>query len=572
MTEENDQTREFNLIDEAWIPVIDKEGSPREVSIREALLNAHEYRDLGGELATTRFAIARLLLAIIYRALDTERLENRWEEDPKEIWEELWHAETLPSEPIQQYLDQHAPRFNLTDATKPFMQVPNLETAKGEWRPVDLIMADVDVDRPLFTMRSQIETMTLPEAARWLVHANAYDYSGIKSGVIGDERVKNGKSYPMGVGWCGWLGGVLLTGTDLRETLLLNYLADRPEIDDKDVPIWEQPPLQPRERKTSEIGSVGPIALMTWPQRRFRLKFKDDVVDGVLVSNGDALDYTIQHQTELMSGWRFSQPQSQKAKSVRYMPQTWTPGRSLWRGLGTLLPYGDQAKLPEKITKRWNVTAAALPPANIKWLKDLVDDEILPPEYVVEVTTVGVEYGAQMASFAEVISDRLGFAAALADTAKYADLLQVAQAAVTNAEAAVRAVSGFARDLDKASGGSGDDVAEDPQANLYAHLDQVYRQWLQRITPGCDGLGLLSTWKEIVRRLAREEVDAMLQTVSPSAWTGRINSVTGRPVSVATALRTFEYQIRSALGDSPAHQDRRTETPSNQDRQEVAHD
>ena len=45
MTEENDQTREFNLIDEAWIPVIDKEGSPREVSIREALLNAHEYRD-----------------------------------------------------------------------------------------------------------------------------------------------------------------------------------------------------------------------------------------------------------------------------------------------------------------------------------------------------------------------------------------------------------------------------------------------------------------------------------------------------------------------------------------------
>ena len=75
-----------------------------------------------------------------------------------------------------------------------------------------------------------------------------------------------------------------------------------------------------------------------------------------------------------------------------------------------------------------------------------------------------------------------------------------------------------------------------------------------------------------MRRMAREEVNSMLQTVSPSAWTGRINSVTGHPVSVATALRTFEYQIRTALGDSPAHQDRRTETPSNQDRQEVAHD
>ena len=572
MTEENDQIGEFNLIDEAWIPVIDKEGSPREVSIREALLRAHEYRDLGGELATTRFAIARLLLAIVYRALDMDRLENRWEEDPRQVWRELWHADALPSGPIETYLNQHAARFDLTHAAAPFMQVPDLQTAKGAWKPVDLIMADVDVDRPLFTMRSQVETLTLPEAARWLVHANAYDYSGIKSGALGDDRAKGGRGYPMGVGWCGWLGGVLLTGRDLRETLLLNYIADRPDIDEADVPIWEQPPLQSRARKAREIGSVGPIALMTWPQRRFRFRFAGDKVDGVLVSNGDALDYTIQHKTELMSGWKFSENQTKKASSARYMPQTWTPGRSLWRGLGTLLPYGDQAKLPEKVAERWDVKTSALPPANIEWLRVLVQQSILPAAYVVEVTTVGVEYGTKMASFAEVISDRLGFAAALADTAKHADLLQVAQAAVINAEAAVRAVGGFARDLDKASGGSGDDVAGDPQANLYAHLDQVYRQWLLRIVPGCDGLHLLSMWKEIVRRMAREEVNSMLQTVSPSAWTGRINSVTGHPVSVATALRRYEYQIRTALGDSPAHQDRRTETPSNQDRQEVAHD
>lgn len=572
MTNEHVETVEFNLIDEPWIPVIDNEGRGREVSIREALVSAQEYRDLGGELASTRFAIARILLAILYRALDEDRLENHWGEDAKDVWQKMWKSEALPHAPIESYLDKYRDRFNLTDPVKPFLQVPDLQTAKGEWRPIDLIMADVDVNRPLFTMRRQVEAISLPEASRWLVHANAYDYSGIKSGAVGDVRVKGGKGYPMGVGWCGWLGGILLTGSNLRETLLLNYVADRSEIDGEDVPVWEQAPLQSRERKTREIGTVGPIALMTWPQRRFRLRFNGSEVDGVLVGNGDPLDYTIQHETELMSGWRFSLPQTQKAKAVRYMPQTWTADRSLWRGLGTLLPHGDSAKLAPNVVKRWGVDTAALAPANIRWLKELVRTGIVPKDYVVEVTTVSIEYGSQMASFAEVVTDRLGFAAALADTAEHEELLELAQAGVRSAEGAANALGGLARDLDKASGGSGDGVAEDPKANFYARLNHVYQQWLLQIIPGCDGLRLLADWKEILRRMVQEEADVLLQTIPPQAWTGSINSVTGRPVSIYTALSNFDYQVRNVLGNRPGSDEAATVSSANPSNQEEAHD
>ncbi|NYN06610.1 type I-E CRISPR-associated protein Cse1/CasA, partial [Salmonella enterica subsp. enterica serovar Typhimurium] len=64
--------------------------------------------------------------------------------------------------------------------------------------------------------------LSFAEAARWLVHTQAYDYSGIKPGVEGDPRVKGGKGYPIGTGWSGMTGGTVIRGTTLLETLLLN--------------------------------------------------------------------------------------------------------------------------------------------------------------------------------------------------------------------------------------------------------------------------------------------------------------------------------------------------------------
>lgn len=44
--------REFNLIDEPWIRVMDENCKVVEVSLLDAIINAHKYKCLGGELPT----------------------------------------------------------------------------------------------------------------------------------------------------------------------------------------------------------------------------------------------------------------------------------------------------------------------------------------------------------------------------------------------------------------------------------------------------------------------------------------------------------------------------------------
>lgn len=58
--------REFNLIDESWIPVIRNDGSYAEIGLKELFCSAHDIRSLSGEIATQDASVMRFLLAIGY--------------------------------------------------------------------------------------------------------------------------------------------------------------------------------------------------------------------------------------------------------------------------------------------------------------------------------------------------------------------------------------------------------------------------------------------------------------------------------------------------------------------------
>ena len=57
---------EYNLLDERWVRVRGQDYTVQEVSLLDALLHAHEYRDLAGELPTQDAAMLRLLLAVLH--------------------------------------------------------------------------------------------------------------------------------------------------------------------------------------------------------------------------------------------------------------------------------------------------------------------------------------------------------------------------------------------------------------------------------------------------------------------------------------------------------------------------
>ena len=102
---------EFNLLDEPWIKVIRPDCTEEEVSLTQALLRAHEFRDLCGEMATQDVAVLRLLLAVLHTVwsrVDADGAKSPLEsaEDAEERWESLWNLGQFPTQPILDYLAQ----------------------------------------------------------------------------------------------------------------------------------------------------------------------------------------------------------------------------------------------------------------------------------------------------------------------------------------------------------------------------------------------------------------------------------------------------------------------------------
>ena len=185
---------EFNLLDEPWIPVRLLDGTIAEVGLLDLLRRATDIADLACELPTQNIAIQRLVLAVAYRVATP---------DDEDEWIDQFEA-GLPAEAMIDYLEQWRDRFYLFGGRYPFMQVADLRTAKDAVSGLEKLIADVPNGEQFFTTRHGRALACIPasEAARWLVHAQAYDPSGIRSGAVGDKEVNGGKGFPIGRAWC----------------------------------------------------------------------------------------------------------------------------------------------------------------------------------------------------------------------------------------------------------------------------------------------------------------------------------------------------------------------------------
>ncbi|BEH01374.1 type I-E CRISPR-associated protein Cse1/CasA [Brooklawnia propionicigenes] len=489
----------FNLIDDPWLIVRNVNGDTETVSMHTAFARAHELRRLSGELPSQDFAVLRILLAVLYRAV-----EGSARADPLAYWAELWATAELPLQAIDQYLEEWHDHFYLFDKTRPWFQVPDLAATNGETKPVDLLIPDCPIAGGLFSMRRGYSSISPAEAARWLIHCQAYDISGIKSGAVGDDRVKGGKGYPIGNGWAGWLGGITVTGSSLRETLLLNFVAN--SYQDDDLPVWELPQLTSSARRGAQ--GTGPVSLFSWPQRRIRLFTNDQGnVSSVLVCNGDPIDYQFQHAHEVMTGWRHSVPQSKKFNTDVFMPRQFDPTEKLWRGLDALLPVLQQ-------------DPQFLPARVLEWSADLAGNRVLPDDHLTEIETVGVTYGAQSASWDEIFSDKLAFNVRLAASHSF-PAKEIVFSAVARAVEAINALGSLAGNLQVAAGGDYDSAAAAARGSGFAETDSDFRAWLATFDPEGDLEGQLQQFTDAARDRILRLAEGYLREAGPTAWVGR---------------------------------------------------
>ena len=551
---------EYNLLDEPWIPVRLVDGTITDVGLLELLRRTTDIADLACELPTQSIAIQRLILAIAYRVATPHDARD---------WARQWD-DGAPTEQMIEYLEQWRDRFYLFGGRFPFMQVADLRTAKDAVSGLEKLIADVPNGEQFFTTRHGRALACIPpsEAARWLVHAQAYDPSGIRSGAVGDSQVKGGKGYPIGPAWCGHLGLVWLKGQDLDETLVLNLIpASTAELRGVDSSTeWGACSWEISEPETSVRGDYSLLdpagtprelsipRLLTWHSRRIRLVGDSSGVAGVVLAQGDKLAPQEMRLYEPQSLWRYSTPQSKKFKTDVYMPRKFESGRALWRNLPGTLPTVTTVQGVDKQPKR-----EFLPSATLSFHYQL-DNASIQTSYpkVMRIQAVGVTYGPQESTFEDVYSDELTLSVAVMRVERE-DLSAEIDRQVRLTEDVARDVGTLAANLARAAGESGDgagDGARDRAKELFfSGVDNDFRAWLTQVDGLESARDVGRRWEHALRQHATDIQTELVRGASSSAIIGRDTGKGYMNVGIA------ENYFRAALNKRlPVHNTNREGT------------
>jgi len=216
--------KEFNLIDEKWIPVRLPDATRDELGIRDTLLRSGEIAAVEDPSPLVVAGLHRFLLALLYRAL----------EGPTDIHQAKTLFETgLPVEKITSYLEKWRDRFWLFHETYPFGQIPSF-TPKT-WRAWTVLAAEHNADnaKVLFD-HVAIEapgTIQPGAAVRWLLATQTFSVS------CGKSELSHTGTAPSATAVL-----VLPLGRNLMDTLLFSLIPQNREVCSADLPIWERPP------------------------------------------------------------------------------------------------------------------------------------------------------------------------------------------------------------------------------------------------------------------------------------------------------------------------------------------
>lgn len=315
---------QFNLIDEAWIPVRRLDGTRVELGIGEVLRQAKDLAVIEDPSPLVTASLHRFLLAVLYRAL----------EGPADIDQaKVLFKAGLPVDRIDAYLERWRDRFWLFDETHPFGQNPNVPA--NELEPWTKLTAEHNAtsNKVLFdhTDAKMPGARSYAECARWLISTMSFSVSG-------------GRGYSPSPSSNGIM--CIPVGINFHDTLCFCLVDQKRDVIKGDTPLWEHDPatLPITASKRAPRGSAD---LYTWPARMILLE--------------KALAYGVTH-IRFVAGFgcdpdaSFTDPMLaytyNKEKGKYAVP--FREGRGTWRDFDSLLP--DNATLAPAVIEH----AAAL--------------------------------------------------------------------------------------------------------------------------------------------------------------------------------------------------------------------
>ena len=531
------ESKEFNLLNEKWLRVMTNDCCLHEVSLMDALVNAHTYATLASELPTLDIALLRLLLAVLHsvfsRVNETGASSPITDaDDALDRWESLWKLGHFPAAPIQDYLAKYRERFYLFHPERPFYQV-NSAKAGTEYTAAKLngSISESSNKIRLFPARTGAgkSLLTYAEAARWLIYLNGFDDTSAKP-------KQKGLPSP-GAGWLGKLGLIAAQGDTLFETLMLNLvlLNERGEAWGENKPVWE---LEiPRIWERSEIPLPDNQAeLLTLQSRRLLLMRDERGVTGCTLLGGDFFNKANAF-TEQMTLWAYVEGKGNQPSYCQ--PKRHNPNKQIWREFSTILAAESREEKP----------------GVIQWEARLKQDGILTKQRMARFAIAGVQYGDKDFFATDILSDSLNFHLDLLTEAGKAWNIKIIEE-IDLIDKAANEVRMLGMRIEKAGGGSGDVLGNRLKEQFYYRIDMDFRLLLSKIDPSDTyehQMELLNRWhnteKKIAQTLAKETIDQAGQ----SAFTGRsINEkIKGKDekhhYSLPEAYNSFNYRINKIL-------------------------
>ena len=326
----------FNLVDSLWIPCTRRDGTLIEMSLRDALVQAHELRELYGGSPPETCALHWLLLAVLHRVFGPAT--------PNE-WGLLWRAGRWDATRLDDYLGCWRHRFDLFDQEYPFYQVaaPDMPVARVKAINKLIPHAASGINATLFSHYTEAEgiVLTAAQAARALIAHQAVALAGGNSGLPG----RNYRDGP-----CTRGAIFLAQGDTLFETLSLNLLR-YPDDDVMphhagDCPVWEldNDPFADLDR----CRPRGYLDYLTWQSRQVHL-IPQAASDRVLVREM-RITQGLRLESDVLNPMKHYVVT--KKKRTIFVPLRFDESRALWRNSTSLLHLRDENRRPLAIF-RW---------------------------------------------------------------------------------------------------------------------------------------------------------------------------------------------------------------------------
>lgn len=527
--------RAFNLLDEPWIRVMRPDCTVAEVSLRDALVQAHTFRALAGELPTQDVAMLRLLLAVMHAVF--YRVDEEGRDAPitggREAyarWKALWAGGKLPPEPIDDYLARFHDRFWLFDPEKPFAQAQSASVGTAySAAKLNGELSESSNKIRLFplTAGQEKESLTYAQAARWILHIHGYDDTSAKP---------KGKNLPSpGAGWLGKCGLIAAKGNNLFETIMLNFVLLRDT--DQDIwqsvtPIWELDAVRSAER-TQIAQPDDQAALLTLQSRRILLLRDGARVCGYALLGGDFFERKDAF-SEQMTLWR---PIYEKKNLIGYQPCRHDASRQIWRDFSAIAAQGEGKHMPGLVT----------------WHAQLFRNRCLPRGHMIVYGIASVQYGDKDFFVTDVFSDELSFHLSLLDEMNRV-WRQMVVDQIAWSDKVADAVGLLAANLDKARGGSSEEPKKQEKTQFYYRIDVPFRRWLHALSPDEGNLDdAVKSWRDQALAIARELGRELVASAGQAAFIGRTVVVkdkireTKRHYAAPEAFNLFLAQL-SKLG------------------------